>query len=72
MAGKTKIKLKSQREKDLEDKLYEIATLGHGIPEGSRDYANIGKMAVERAQRAIAGVCKTCGARKQFISKGQR
>lgn len=63
---------KTKREKELEAKLYEIAILGKGIRPEQIDWAKIGKIAVDKAQRQLAGNCKTCGHSKVFQSRVEK
>lgn len=44
-----------------EETLAEIALLGHGLKSSAIDWANIGRLAVDKAQKSLAGRCSECG-----------
>lgn len=62
---------KKNREKQLEDVLYQIAELGKGVREDSKDYINIGKIAVSKAKEVLSGRCKACNRANVYLSRGK-
>jgi hypothetical protein len=61
----TKSRLKSR-----EDALYKIAMMGREIKEETKDWANIGRNAVNTASKELAGECHCCGKAKEFKPRG--